>query len=86
MGRVKNITVSLEDDLYRRARVAAAETDSSVTALVREFLTALVTGKSGLEKGTKASNALLATIEKIRQRHPRFDPSNRLSRDEIHAR
>lgn len=83
---MKNITVSLEDDLYRRARVAAAEADSSVTALVREFLTAL-TGKEGsLNETSNASAAIVATIDKIRRRHPGFDPTNRLSREEIHAR
>jgi plasmid stability protein len=38
---VKNITVSLPDLVYRRARIKAAERDTSVTALVREFLTRL---------------------------------------------
>ncbi|MCA9165236.1 MAG: ribbon-helix-helix protein, CopG family, partial [Planctomycetales bacterium] len=44
---VKNITVSLDDELYRRARVAAAQSDRSVTALVREFLTAFTASSAG---------------------------------------
>jgi len=35
---MKNITVSLDDELYRCSRIAAAESDTSVTALVWEFL------------------------------------------------
>jgi hypothetical protein len=38
---VKNITVSVDDETYRRARVKAAEKDMSVSALVREFLNGL---------------------------------------------
>jgi len=38
---VKNITVSVPEEIYRRARVKATERDSSVSALVREFLRSL---------------------------------------------
>lgn len=43
---VKNITVSVEDDLYHAARVAAAQRQTNVTALLRSYLTALVKGKA----------------------------------------
>jgi hypothetical protein len=35
---MRNITVSVDDATYRRARIRAAELDTSVSALVREFL------------------------------------------------
>ena len=35
---VKNITVSVPDDVYRNARVAAARRDTSVSALVVAYL------------------------------------------------
>src|SRR5205823_634208 len=35
---MKNITVSLDDQTYRRARIKAAELDTSVSALVRKYL------------------------------------------------
>ncbi len=35
---MKNITVSLDDETYRRARVKAAERDTSESALVEPFL------------------------------------------------
>ena len=35
---MKNITVSVDDETYRRARIKAAERDTSVSALVRGFL------------------------------------------------
>jgi plasmid stability protein len=43
---VKNITVTVDDDLYRASRIAAAEHQTSVSALVRGYLTALVEGEA----------------------------------------
>ena len=40
-GYVKNITVSVDDEVYHAARVEAAKRRKSLSALVREFLTAL---------------------------------------------
>lgn len=38
---MKNITVSVSDETYRAVRIAAAEEDTTVTALVRDYLQAL---------------------------------------------
>lgn len=38
---MKNITVSIDDETYRRARMAAAANDTSVSAMVREMLISL---------------------------------------------
>ena len=35
---VRNITVAIEDEVYRRARVKAAENSTSISAVVRKFL------------------------------------------------
>jgi hypothetical protein len=42
---MKNITVSLDEDTYRRARMAAAQRDTSVSALVKRFLVELAWAK-----------------------------------------
>lgn len=76
---MKNITVSLDDDSYRRARMAAAQRDTSVSALVRGFLTELGSGESETERLKRQERAL-------RERITNFDASDRLSRDEIHHR
>lgn len=39
---MKNITVSIDDETYRQARIMAVEQDTSVSALVREFLERIV--------------------------------------------
>lgn len=77
--KVKNITVSLDDEVYRRARVAAAERDTSVSALVRDFLQGLGSGESEAERLRKAERSLRAQIEGFRA-------SDRLSRDAVHER
>lgn len=41
-----NLTIAVEDDLLRKARLRAVETGTSVNALVREYLREL-TGEKG---------------------------------------
>ena len=43
---MKNITVSVDDTVYHAARVAAAQNRTSVSALVRKYLTAVAKGKA----------------------------------------
>jgi uncharacterized protein YdaU (DUF1376 family) len=76
---VKNITVSLDDDTYRRARMIAAERDTSISALVKEFLGRLGSGESQVERLKREERAL-------RERITSFRASNRQSREEVHDR
>jgi uncharacterized protein YdaU (DUF1376 family) len=76
---VKNITVSLDDEIYRRARMAAAERATSVSALVKRFLTDLGSGESETERLKREERAL-------RERITRFRAADRISRDELHDR
>ena len=39
---MKNITLKIDDETYRRVRVLAAERETSVSAMVREYLGGLV--------------------------------------------
>jgi len=38
---MKNLTVSIDDETYHRARITAAEEGRSVSAMVREYLASL---------------------------------------------
>jgi uncharacterized protein YdaU (DUF1376 family) len=76
---VKNITVSLDDDTYRRARMIAAERDTSISALVKEFLVRLGSGESQAERLKREERAL-------RERITSFRASDKQSRDELHDR
>lgn len=76
---MKNITVSLDDETYRRARMIAAQRDTSVSALVRRFLLELASGESETER-------LKRQERELRERIVAFRASDRLSRDEVHGR
>ena len=76
---MKNITVSVDEDVYRRARVKAAERDTSVSALVKEFLVELASEEPSSLKLEREQRELRARIRT-------FTASNRLSRDEAHRR
>jgi plasmid stability protein len=76
---MKNITVSVDDETYRLARVRAAERDTSVSALVRQFLT-------GLASGETETDRLLNEERKLRERIEQFRASDRLTREAVHRR
>ncbi len=76
---MRNITVSVDDDTYKRARVAAAERDTSISALVKAYLEQLASHETEVER-------LKRQEREIRSRIESFTASDRLSRDELHSR
>lgn len=74
-----NITVSLPEDVYRRARIRAAEQNTSVSAMVRQFLIDSGTAQTDFERRRRLQDQVLAMI-------PRFSARNRLTREEAHDR
>jgi hypothetical protein len=85
---VKNITISLPDDIYRRARVMAAERDTSVSALVKEYLMKLGNEESDFDRRKRLQAEVLASIKSFRagDRLARDAAHDRSSRDEAHGR
>jgi plasmid stability protein len=75
---MKNITVSIDDEIYREARIKAAERDTSVSALVREYLKSL--------SQNDEFERLVNKEEAVRARIKLFSGSDRLSRDELYGR
>ena len=39
---MKNVTIALDDEIHRQARIRAAELGTSLSALVKDFLSTLV--------------------------------------------
>jgi len=75
---MKNITVSIDDDTYRRVRIKAAEQNTSLSALVKRFL------KSW--RGRKAtSSASSATSASCARALPPC-AGDRLSPEDVHGR
>jgi plasmid stability protein len=76
---MKNITVSVPDDVYRQARVRAAERGTSVSALVRDYLRSLSDREAELARARADWNEIAADIKDFRA-------GDRLGRDELHER
>jgi hypothetical protein len=76
---MKNITVSLDDDTYRKARIKAAELDTSVSALVKRYLIELAGQESDFKRRERLQDEIISTIRS-------FSASDRLTRDEVHER
>lgn len=76
---MKNVTISLPEEIYRRARIRAAERDSSVSAMVRDFLTSLGDDDSEFVQRKKLQDDVLGSIRAFRA-------GKRLTRDEVHRR
>jgi plasmid stability protein len=76
---MKNITVSVPDDVYRAARVRAAERGSSVSALVRDYLRSLSDREAEFAR-------LEAQRKRVISQIGYFSAGDRLSRDEVHER
>lgn len=75
---MKNITISLDDDLYRRARILAAEEDTTVTAMLRAYLEEKTRRKEEFERLLKLQNDTIAQIKS-------FSASGRLKREELYS-
>jgi hypothetical protein len=69
----------VNDEVYIRGRVAAAERDTSVSALVKAYLEQLGAHETETER-------LKRQEREIRSRIVAFSASDRLSREDIHTR
>ena len=76
---MRNITVSVDDETYKRARVAAAERDTSVSALVKAYLEHLASHETEIER-------LKRKEREIRSQISAFSAADRLSREDLHSR
>ena len=63
---MKNITISVEDGVYRQARIKAAEQDTSVSALVKNYLVRLINGTN--DSGQSEFDRLAAREAEVRRR------------------
>ena len=76
---MKNITVSVPDNVYHDARVAAAQRDTSLSALVVAYLERL--------SGRMDEFARLEALQhEVQAEIGQFRAADRLGRDEVHDR
>jgi len=76
---MRNITVTVPDDVYRNARIRAAERGTSVSALVAGYLRSLSWREAEFSR-------LEAQQQQVQREIRRFRARDRLDRDQLHDR
>jgi hypothetical protein len=76
---VKNVTLSVEDEVYRVARIRAAERGTSLSGLVADYLRSLAADEAEFTR-------LEAQQRDVAEQIGRFRAGDRLGRDELHRR
>jgi len=76
---MRNITVSVPNEVYRKARIRSAEQGRSVSALVADFLASLSDDGAEFDRLLARQDEVLAEIGSFRA-------GDRLRRDEVHGR
>jgi len=76
---MKNITLAVPDTVYKRARIKAAERDTSVSALVAEYLQRFA------EEETEAES-LKRRMLMARESMGHYEVGKRVKRSELHDR
>lgn len=81
---MKNITLKIDDETYRKARIRAAQEGTSVSAMVKQFL-----AKQAGEEDEQETRRVAALDELYRiadgRGQARTAPLKPLTRDEIYA-
>lgn len=80
---MKNITVKIDDETYSKARVRAAKKGTSVSAMVRDFLTRDLEVDDTEAMRVAALKKLYAEADA--RATPRTEPLIPLTREEIYA-
>ena len=83
---MKNITVSVDEETYRLSRIKAAESGTSVSALVRDYLVSLVrpqTNETDFDRRRKLQDE---TLDAILARGGGLRSSDNLPRRQLHER
>lgn len=93
---MKNITLKIDDETHRQARILAAQRGTSISALVREFLIDSTTkaasqnepaaSPTAHEKRVADLDAFFAMMDaKAGARPPRAEPLKPMTREQIYA-
>ena len=87
---MKTISVMVDDETHRLARIRAAETGTTVSAMIRDILTALLQSPPGdvqVETEPERRRRRLAEImDEFQKKGIGLDSSQRLSREEVYDR
>lgn len=83
---MKNITISIDDDLYRQARIKAAEQSTSISALFKNFLVRLTVSEAAETEFQRLAREERELFAELDARGIGLNPAHNLTRDELHDR
>lgn len=83
---MKNITISVDDELYRLARIKAAEQSTSISALFKAFIIRLTSGETEESEFQRLEREEQELRAELRARRLSLNPAHNLTRDELHSR
>ena len=78
---MKNVTVSLDDHIYHRARVKAAQAGRSLSSMVREYLESVGTEESDFDRLKRMQEELFVEMD---AKGIGLKASENLARDELY--
>lgn len=84
---MRNITVSVDEETHRIARIRAAELDTSVSALVRGYLQSLAKDGTRVDDetvGERRGRLLREVLADFDARGVGLDPRDNLTREELY--
>lgn len=82
---MKNITVKIDDETYRKARVRAAQNGTSVSAMVQEFLSKMEDDSDREKRRSAMLEKLYAETDAAAKAKPRKKSFKPLTREEIYG-
>lgn len=83
---MKNITIRVEDELYRKARIKAEEQSTSISALVKGFIVRIASSESSESDFQRLEREEQELREELREKKLGLNPANNLSREELYHR
>ena len=83
---MKNITVSVDDDTYRMARIRAAERSTSVSALVKSYLLQIACGGTAETEFQRLEREERDLRAELRSQRLGLSAEHNLSREELYSR
>ena len=86
MRNTKNITVSIDEEIYRLSRIRAAEAGTTVTGLVRAYLTGLAQGRTAETRFDHLRQLQDETLRALRARGGGLRAADNLPREALHQR
>jgi hypothetical protein len=82
---MKNITVKIDDETYRQARLKAAAMGTSVSAMVRSYLASMAADSDEANHRRMVTELKKIYAEAEARATPRTEPFVPLTREEIYA-